>query len=457
MPLSDRPVPILASAGPAWLDGFAAIVADGGVAVPLSPAYPPAELVWFADDLGADTVVVSDDLAGHGAELARGRRVVRLAELTGPGRTAADPLSGPPEQAALILYTSGTTGRPKGAVLSRGNLVAQTGALAAAWGIGPGDRMVHALPLHHLHGLVVALLTAHRAGARVHFLPRFDAAGVVLALEAERATLWMAVPTMYHRLRELTERDASAAAALRRAAERLRLATSGSAALPAGLAEWWRGLHGAIPLERYGMTEIGIALSNPLDRQSRRAGSVGWPLPSVDIRLVGEDGRDVAAEPGELWVRGPSVFGRYWQRPEATAGAFEGDWFRTGDLAQQAFDGCVRLLGRASVDILKSAGFKISALEIEEVLRDHPSVAEVAVIGAPDEALGERVVAVVIARAGAAPSSDELQAFARARLPGYKAPRQFILVDEFPRTPLGKVQKAELLRSLAARGIVASA
>jgi malonyl-CoA/methylmalonyl-CoA synthetase len=445
MALSDRPVPILASAGPAWLDGFAAVVADGGVAVPLSAAYPPAELAWFADDVGADTVVVSDDLAAHAQELARGRRVVRMEQLVARG----DPLAGPPAEPALILYTSGTTGKPKGAVLSRGNLITQTEVLARAWGIGPGDRMVHALPLHHMHGLVVALLSAHRAGARVHLLPRFEAAAVVRALEAERATLWMAVPTMYHRLRELAERDADAASKLRRAAERLRLATSGSAALPVGLAQWWRELHGAIPLERYGMTETGMMLSNPLDRSARRPGSVGWPLPTVDIRLVGEDGAESADGPAEVWVRGPSVFGGYWQRPEASAAAFTGDWFRTGDLAVRDADGCVRLLGRASIDILKSAGYKISALEVEEVLREHPGVAEVAVIGVPDEALGDRVVAAVIARGEA--TADELHAFARARLPGYKAPREVILVSDFPRTPLGKVQKAALLRSIMIR------
>jgi malonyl-CoA/methylmalonyl-CoA synthetase len=446
MAISDRPVPILASAGPAWLDGFAAVVADGGVAVPLSAAYPPAELAWFADDVGADTVAVSDDLAAHAQVLARGRRVVRLEELA---RRSEDPLAGPAAEPALILYTSGTTGKPKGAVLSRANLITQTELLARAWGIGPGDRMVHALPLHHMHGLVVALLTAHRACARVHLLPRFEAAAVVRALEAERATLWMAVPTMYHRLRELAGRDADAALALRRAAEHLRLATSGSAALPVGLAEWWRELHGAIPLERYGMTETGMMLSNPLDRSSRRAGSVGWPLPTVDIRLVGEDGADSPDGPGEVWVRGPSVFGGYWHRPEASAAAFAGDWFRTGDLAVREADGCTRLLGRASIDILKSAGYKISALEVEEVLREHPGVAEVAVIGVPDEALGERVVAAVIARGQA--SADELHAFARSRLPSYKAPREVILVSDLPRTPLGKVQKAALLRSITGR------
>jgi len=449
MALSDRPVPILATAGPGWLDGFAAVVAGGGVALPLSAAYPPAELGWFADDVGADTVVLSDDLVEHGAVLAQGRRVVRLGELAGgPG---GDPLAGPAEQPALILYTSGTTGKPKGVVLSRGNLIAQTDVLARAWGIGPADRMVHALPLHHLHGLVVALLAPHRAGARVHLLPRFDAARAIDALEAEKATLWMAVPTMYHRLRELSERDPSAARALRGAAGRLRLATSGSAALPVGLAAWWRGLHGAIPLERYGMTEIGIALSNPLDPAGRRAGSVGRPLPTVDIRLVGDDGGESAAGPGELWVRGPSVFRAYWQRPDATASAFVGDWFRTGDLAVRDPDGAVRLLGRASVDILKSAGYKISALEIEEVLREHPDVAEVAVVGLPDEALGDRVVAAVIARPGAAPGPDAIHAFGRARLPSYKAPREVVLVDDFPRTPLGKVQKAALVRLLVDR------
>jgi malonyl-CoA/methylmalonyl-CoA synthetase len=448
MAISDRPVPLLATPGPGWLDGFAAIVAGGGVAVPLSAAYPPAELAWFADDVGADTVVVSDDLAGQASEMARGRRVVRMAEL---GAGQEDPFDGPREAAALLLYTSGTTGKPKGVVVTRENIMAQTAILAEAWGVGPHDTLVHALPLHHLHGLVVALLTAHRAGARVHLLPRFDAARVIEALEAERATLWMAVPTMYHRLRELAARDAAAGAALRRAAERLRLATSGSAALPVGLAGWWQELHGAIPLERYGMSEIGVALSNPLDRSARRAGSVGWPLPTVEIRIVGDDGLDSDAGPGELWVRGPSVFPGYWQRPEATASAFEGGWFRTGDLAVQGGDGCVRLLGRASIDILKSAGYKISALEIEEVLREHPDVAEVAVVGLPDEALGDRVVAAVIVQPGAAISAEALHAFARERLPAYKAPREVVLVDDYPRTPLGKVQKSTLVRLLTDR------
>jgi malonyl-CoA/methylmalonyl-CoA synthetase len=445
--LSLRPVPILATPSPRWLPGFLRVVAAGGVAAPLSAAYPPAELAWFADDLGADTIVVSDDLAAQAAAMAAGRRVVRIESLGDDGDGARDvgaALAGDAAAPTLVLYTSGTTGRPKGAILSRGNLEEQTRVLAEAWGVTAADRMVHALPLHHLHGLVVGLLTAARAGARVELLPRFDAARVVERLVATDATLWMAVPTMYHRLRELAERDAAAARALAAAAARLRLATSGSAALPVGLAAWWKTVHGAIPLERFGMTEVGIALSNPLARDARRAGTVGTPLPGVEIRIAHDDGA-LGDGPGELQVRGASVFLGYHARAEADAAAFGADgWFLTGDRAERDADGYVRLLGRTSVDILKSAGYKISALEIEECLREHPDVADAAVVGLPDEALGDRLVAAIVPRAGAAASPDALLGYCRERLARYKVPRAVVVLDELPRNPMGKVMKREL-------------
>jgi malonyl-CoA/methylmalonyl-CoA synthetase len=257
-------------------------------------------------------------------------------------------------------------------------------------------------------------------------LPRFDAARV--AAEIGRATVWMAVPTMYHRLRE-------GGAALD--VSRLRLATSGSAALPASLAGWWRDLHGAIPLERYGMTEIGVALANPLDPAARRVGHVGFPLPGVEVRI----------DDGELVVRGPTVFAGYHERP---GDPFPGGWFRTGDVAERSAEGHYRLLGRTSVDILKSGGEKISALHIEEVLRAHPAVADAAVVGVPDERWGDRVVAAVEARAPV--TAEELLEHARSQLAAHEVPKQVFVVADLPRNPLGKVIKPELARRLANSG-----
>jgi malonyl-CoA/methylmalonyl-CoA synthetase len=432
-PLAGRRVALLLGQDADWVVAFLATLLAGGVAVPLSPAYPPAELAWFAADSGADTAIVSAEHAERARDLAAGRRVLAPADLAGP-ELAVD-AAGP----AVILYTSGTTGRPKGAVLTHANLATQAALLAAAWGISASDRLLHALPLHHLHGLCVGLVTALASGASVRMLPRFDAARVTAELGA--ATVWMAVPTMYHRLRE------HAAPELRRAAAGLRLATSGSAALPVSLASWWREQSGAIPLERFGMTEVGIALSNPLDPAARRLGSVGLPLPSVEARLVDDTGAESADGPAELWLRGPSVFAGYHGRPDATAGAFAHGWFKTGDIAARDPDGYLRLLGRTSVDILKSGGYKISALEIEEIFREHPAVAEVAVVGVPDERWGERVVAAVVARGPADP--EALRAWARERLASYKVPRQVVVVEALPRNAMGKVMKPELARNLA--------
>jgi malonyl-CoA/methylmalonyl-CoA synthetase len=337
--------------------------------------------------------------------------------------------------------------------LTHGNLLAQTSVLADAWGVTAADRLLHALPLHHLHGVVVSLLTTLLAGGSARMLPRFEAATVWGAFA--ESTVFMGVPTMYHRLLEAFDQaDGATKARWAASARALRLATSGSAALPVALAERWAAVTGRPPLERYGMTEIGMAASNPLDGE-RRPGTVGPPLPGVALRCVLEGGADAGpGEAGELWVRGPSVFAGYHRRDEATREAFADGWFRTGDVATIDADGYVKLLGRASVDILKSAGYKLSAVEIEEALRAHPAVDDVAVVGLPDEALGDRAVACVVARPGAGgPGLDEaLREHCRARLAPYKVPRAFVAVAELPRNALGKVQKPELVRRLLAAG-----
>jgi malonyl-CoA/methylmalonyl-CoA synthetase len=333
-----------------------------------------------------------------------------------------------------MLYTSGTTGKPKGAVLTHGNLSVQQELLREAWGLHEHDVLVHALPLHHMHGLCIALLSCLGAGASVRLLPTFDAARVWD--EMGLGTVFMAVPTMYKKLVDaLDAAEPDVRARWERNASSLRLATSGSAALPATLAERWRAVTGTVPLERF-----GVGLSNPLDGE-RRTGTVGMPLRTVETR--------VNESSGELLVRGPSVFREYFRRDEATARAFvqHGDdsWFLTGDTVTRDERGYFRILGRTSVDIFKSGGYKLSALEIEEALRDHEAVSDVAVIGVPDETWGDRVVACVVVRAGKALDPATLRAFAKERLASYKCPKEVIMLEDLPRNAMGKVQKPALI------------
>ena len=449
--LEGERVALLGSPGAAWVEAFLGVVLAGGTALPLSPLYPSAELAWFLEDSGARRLLITDDLAAAAAPLADGgATVLRIEDLAGaPSGQGSAAQDIDDEDAAVVLYTSGTTGKPKGALLTHRNVAMHALLLREAWGFTEHDALLHALPLHHLHGLGISLLTALLAGARVRMLPRFDAARVIAEIAARRVTSFMAVPTMYQRIFEHMDRTGGAPE-LGAGARALRLATSGSAALPVTLAARWAELAGAIPLERFGMTEIGVGMSNPLDPAGRRPGWVGPALPTVEHRIVDDAGELSERGPGELWIRGPSVFKGYLGRPEATAEAFRDGWFRTGDVAERSEDGYTRLLGRTSIDILKSGGYKLSALEIEEALREHDAIAEVAVIGVPDEAWGERVVAVVVPAPGrsAECEPDVLRAWAKERLAAYKVPRQVIAAPALPRNPVGKVVKPDLLRAV---------
>ncbi|KAK9838516.1 hypothetical protein WJX81_004577 [Elliptochloris bilobata] len=450
----------------------------GGIAVPLCLTHPHKELQYVLDDAQVAVLLTTPE---HEAELAplahqagADLRLLRTQERgvgTAPGVEQLLANARPPHSlaqwpdacGALIVYTSGTTGRPKGALHTHGSLAAHVSALVDAWAWREDDRILHALPLHHVHGVINALHCAHAAGAAVEFLPNFSPAHVwgCLMREEDAVTVFMGVPTMYAYL--LNAYDAMAPAqqaAARAAAARLRLTVSGSAACPLPTMQRWEELSGQRLLERYGMTETNMILSNPYEGE-RRPGSVGLPLPGVEVRAIADPAYDedsgaassdgVVARPGELRVRGPNLFREYWNQPDATAEAFDEDgWFRTGDTG--VLDGSPpywRILGRSSVDIIKSGGYKISALGVENVLLAHPRVAECAVVGLPDDMQGERVVAI-IAYSGEPVTLEELQRFTAGELPAYQLPRQLRIVDGLPRNAMGKVNKKQLVRDLFA-------
>ena len=354
----------------------------------------------------------------------------------------------------MILYTSGTTSRPKGVVTTHALLSAQIESVVQAWEWSATDHILHVLPLHHLHGILNLLCCPLWAGASCEMQPGFDVDAVWNRLiGSDSLTLFMAVPTIYARLLREWERASPAQQrAMRAGCKRLRLMVSGSAALSPALLDAWREVSGHTLLERYGMTEIGMALGNPL-HGDRLPGSVGVPFPNVSVRLVDDAGRAVADDvPGEIQVRGATVFREYWRRPEATRDAFTTDnWFRTGDVATRT-DGVYRILGRASLDIIKSGGYKVSALEIEEVLRGHPSIEECAVIGVDDPEWGQRVAAVVVLAAGASLELDELRTWAKQQLAPYKVPSLLRVVAHLPRNAMGKVLKPEVAQQFARGG-----
>ncbi len=418
----------------------------GGIAVPLAVSHPPPELEYVIADSGAAVVVAHPDFADRLRPIAAalGRRFLLTSELTGPPVIALPDVS--PARRALIVYTSGTTGKPKGVVTTHANIQAMVITLADAWGWQSSDHILHVLPLHHVHGIVNVLTCALWSGAVCEFLPKFQPDAVWARFIERPLTLFMAVPTIYARLIAAWQAaPPEAQAHMSAACRKLRLMVSGSAALPVSVLQQWRDISGHTLLERYGMTEIGMALSNPL-RGERLPGFVGAPLPGVALRLVNEQGQviDTDDTPGEIQVQGAMVFKEYWQRPQATREAFAAGWFCTGDTAAR-HNGSYRILGRNSVDIIKTGGYKVSALEIEEVLRTHPAIAECAVIGVPDADLGQRVCAGIIAAAGAPPPDfDSLRGWAAGRLAPYKIPRQFALLEALPRNAMGKVTKPAL-------------
>lgn len=436
-------IAIVCEPGIEWIAAAFAVWKTGNIAVPLLSTHPVAELMHPITDANVSLILcseASEKLAYALNGQINGTVVNVTSLLLSETDVVVDPVARPDDD-ALIIYTSGTTGKPKGAVHTHRSLLAMMSGMIDAWGWSANDRTICVLPLNHVHGIVNVSLCALLVGGVLESPPSFDAEYVWQRIVSRDITVFMAVPTVYSRLTALW--DASSGeqqSELSRAAAQLRLMVSGSAALPISTLEKWNSVSSHTLLERYGMTETGMILSNTLT--SRVAGHVGWPMPDVEVRIVDEQLNDVpVGEPGELLVRGPQLFSRYWGRDDATHDAFVDGWFRTGDVGLIEPDG-YRLMGRSSVDILKTGGEKVSALEIEEVFRTHHAVADCAVVGIADEEWGQKVAMAYELTAGSiAPSTEEFRAWGKTQLSAAKVPVLYKVVDLLPRNTLGKVTK----------------
>jgi malonyl-CoA/methylmalonyl-CoA synthetase len=435
----DRLAVLLAN-GPEVVDLFLGCLELGAGLVPINVLYREREVGHIVGDARPAAVVTTRD---HAALVPPGTPVWGVGDLAAEAEGARPEVPATSLETATtaaLVYTSGTTGRAKGAVLTHGNLAANTRTLVEAWRITAADRYLAVLPLFHVHGLANGVCSWLASGCRMRLVERFEHEKAQVLFEESRPTLFFGVPTIYVRLLELPGEAA------RRIGEEARLFVSGSAPLPVRVFEAFRAKFGHAILERYGMTETLMTIGNPYEGE-RRPGAVGKPFAGVEIRIVDGGGRAVAdGEVGELLVRGPSVFSGYWGQPEATAAAFSHGWFRTGDLAARAPDGYVSLRGRAS-DLIISGGFNVYPREIEELLLEQPGVREVAVVGAPDERRGEVPIAYFAGEA----DPQALEAACRRQLASFKTPRAFVRVSAFPRNALGKVEK-QVLRIAAGTG-----
>ncbi|MGZ9223524.1 MAG: AMP-binding protein, partial [Anaerolineales bacterium] len=445
-----------------------ATVQLGAITLPLNLAYPPDEIEYFLSDSGAKlffTLESSEEkiqsilprlqelqecILLNPAKPDKFQSLITNYQAPGGFDTPLYEHSGllnhrfSPEDTAVIVYTSGTTGRPKGAEITHGNLISNLQSLHEAWGWTADDILLHVLPIFHVHGLFVALHGALYAGATTLLMREFDARRTLHMLANGQCTVFMAVPTIHQRLLDLPEANQFDLS-------HVRLITSGSDRLPDEVFTGFQQTFGYTLLERYGMTETGMNCSNPFDGE-RRMGSVGLALPGVEVRVVNPENDQPLpiGETGEVQLRGPNIFKGYWKQPQKTVESFTADgWFRTGDLGFREPDGYLTLCGR-SKDLIISGGLNIYPPEVERVLAEHPSVAACAVIGCPDREWGELVTGVVVLHRGETVSGADLIAFCRERLAPYKSPKSIVFKEELPRNAMGKVQKAELRKELCA-------
>ncbi|XP_066379728.1 probable CoA ligase CCL8 [Miscanthus floridulus] len=487
-------VGIVAKPSPEFVAGVFGTWLSGGVAVPLALSYPEAELLHVMKDSDISMVLSTKD--HHEVMENLSIKCSAYCSLLPPITSIPSQIN-PQEPSsneatssvstlitqinsskkikgddpALILYTSGTTGKPKGVVHTHKGILSQVQILSEAWGYRSEDQFLHCLPLHHVHGLFNALFAPLYSGSVVEFIPKFSVSGIWQrwresypsdgSKNKEAITVFTGVPTMYTRLLQgYDSMDPDQQSDASYAAKHLRLMMCGSSALPSPLMKRWEEVTGHRLLERYGMTEFVMALSNPL-HGIRKEGTVGKPLPRVEAKIIMEDGTETTTGVGELCIRSPSLFKEYWKRPEVTAESFiDGGFFRTGDTVTVDEEGYFIILGRTNADIMKFGGYKLSALEIEAVLLEHDAVLECAVLGLPDEAYGEVICAIIVPKEDAKKTAEQdskpvltleaLTSWSKDKLAPYKIPTKLYLWDSLPRNAMGKVNKKELKKLLGA-------
>ena len=414
----------------------------GGIAVPLCVLHPLESIKYVLEDSQVNRLVVTEKYFELLKDLSEELSIEVIVYDRLQNQTAINLPAVDESRRAMILYTSGTTSKPKGVVTTHKNISFQIKTLVEAWQWEKEDHILNILPLHHVHGIINVMSCALASGAICEFLPKFEAEKVWQKFEEGKLTLFMAVPTIYYKLVKHWEAQSEdLQQAMSKACNRFRLMVSGSAALPIPVLNQWESITGQRLLERYGMTEIGMALSNPYDKE-RRPGHVGQALPGVSIRLADEKDQEVAeGEQGEIQIKGPNVFLEYWNKPEPTQRAFTSDgWFKSGDIALLN-DNYYQILGRNSVDIIKSGGYKISALEIESVLLRHEQIEQAGVVGVPSEEWGETVAVAIV---GDNNNADQIKQWLKDKLPTYKIPRDYIFIEDLPKNTLGKVTKNKL-------------
>ncbi|KAE8157489.1 hypothetical protein BDV40DRAFT_45667 [Aspergillus tamarii] len=462
--LEERRIAFLTPNGYDYVVTQWAIWAAGGVTVPLCTTHPVKELLYTIGDSDPSLIILHPSFAHFETPLREGTKngipfmdLDPFTQSVAPAAVQLPPFSSqcPLNRRALMIYTSGTTSSPKGCVTTHKNITFQAECLVKAWKYAPSDRLIHVLPLHHVHGIINGLTASFVSGVTVEMHPKFDPK-VIWSRWQDRgsSTMFMAVPTIYSRLVDYFEthiHGTEQESAARDGARALRLVVSGSAALPTPIKAKFAEITGQTLLERYGMTEIGMAISCGLEVEKRIDGSVGWPLPGVQVRLTEkETGHVVEAvdEDGQIEIKGDNVFLEYWRRPEATAKEFTADgWFKTGDVARRDASGAYFIQGRASVDLIKSGGYKISALEVERKMLGLDAIQEVAVVGLADEEWGQRVAAVVKQRPGTEPLQlQNLRKQLKQEMAPYKIPTVLKIVENIERNAMGKVNKKTIVQ-----------
>jgi malonyl-CoA/methylmalonyl-CoA synthetase len=420
-----------------------AIWQAGGIAVPICVSYPVASIEHVLDDALCSVIICDSEFKASLVPFAKSRDIPLLSSSIGISSNIDLPKVNA-DRSAMILYTSGTTGKPKGVVTTHSNIEAQISTLVKAWHWSEEDHILNVLPLHHVHGIINVVSCALWSGATCQFINKFEAKAVIDIFLDGKVNVFMSVPTIYYKLTSYWETlSKTEQKDIYDCMNQFRLMISGSAALPISTMEQWKKISGQTLLERYGMTEIGMAISNSYS-EDRLPGFIGKPLPSVEIRLLDENGNPVKeGKTGEIQVKGANVFKEYWNNESATKAAFTPDgWFITGDVAKVE-NGNYKIVGRKSVDIIKSGGYKISALEIEEVLRTHPQIKDCAVLGIPDVEWDEIICASLVLDTDSI-DLNSLKNWMKELLPNYKTPRKYLIQDDLPRNVMGKVTKNEL-------------